>query len=142
MFINILIIFETLIFVVLSALHIYWALGGRLYWAAALPQFSSGKQVFVPSVGATWLVAWGLLGFAGATVAALPAFPHILSIPIVFWLNLAIGSIFLLRAIGDFKYIGFSKKIKNTAFARQDTRWYSPLCAVLAGSSFLIAFNL
>jgi hypothetical protein len=139
---NPLIILETLIFGSLSVLHIYWAVGGKQNLAEALPQHTSGKSVFIPSAGITWVVALGLLGFALITLSAMPNLQGFLPIKLVFWLNVIIGSIFLVRAIGDFKYVGFSKKIKNTTFARQDTRWYSPLCAGLAGSSFWIAFNL
>jgi hypothetical protein len=139
---NILIISETLIFAALAVLHIYWATGGKQYLAAALPQFDSGEKVFMPGAGITWVVALGLLGFAGATVSALPSLQGFLPNTVVFWLNLIIGGIFLLRAIGDFKYVGFSKTIRNTHFARQDLRYYSPLCSIVALSSFLIAFSL
>jgi hypothetical protein len=36
--------------------------------------------------------------------------------------------IFILRAIGEFKYIGFFKSIKTTAFGKLDTIFFSPLC--------------
>ncbi len=39
--------------------------------------------------------------------------------------------LFLLRAIGEFKYIGFFKKIKTTKFSEMDTKVYSPLCLVI-----------
>jgi hypothetical protein len=37
-----------------------------------------------------------------------------------------------LRAIGDFRYVGFFKRIRDSKFARLDTLAYSPLCAALA----------
>ncbi|TKI67695.1 DUF3995 domain-containing protein [Lysinibacillus mangiferihumi] len=40
--------------------------------------------------------------------------------------------IFLIRAIGDFKYVGFFKKIKHSQFARNDTWLYSPLCLFIS----------
>ncbi|KRE83053.1 hypothetical protein ASG89_13045 [Paenibacillus sp. Soil766] len=43
----------------------------------------------------------------------------------------------VLRAIGDFKYLGFFKKVKHTSFSYYDTRFYSPLCLFLA-ISFLL----
>lgn len=39
-----------------------------------------------------------------------------------------IAAIFLIRAIGEFKYVGFFKKVKHTKFWQSDTRYYSPLC--------------
>src|SRR5690606_30597553 len=41
-----------------------------------------------------------------------------------------ISGIFILRAIGDFKYVGFLKKIKETKFGKLDTKYYSPLCLI------------
>ena len=37
-----------------------------------------------------------------------------------------------LRAIGDFRYVGFFKRVRDSSFARLDTLAYSPLCAGLA----------
>ncbi|WP_307347298.1 DUF3995 domain-containing protein [Metabacillus malikii] len=47
--------------------------------------------------------------------------------------------IFFLRAIGDFKYLGFTKKIKNTNFSKYDTALYTPLCLYL-GLIFMISW--
>jgi hypothetical protein len=46
--------------------------------------------------------------------------------------------IFSLRAIGDFKYIGFFKQVKATEFARLDTVFYSPLCVMIALIGFIL----
>jgi hypothetical protein len=43
-----------------------------------------------------------------------------------------IAAVFALRAIGDFRYVGFFKRIRDSRFARLDTLAYSPLCACLA----------
>ena len=40
--------------------------------------------------------------------------------------------VFLLRAIGDFKYVGIFKTIKHSTFAQNDSKWYSPLCLFLS----------
>ncbi|WP_317130658.1 DUF3995 domain-containing protein [Psychroserpens sp. NJDZ02] len=40
--------------------------------------------------------------------------------------------IFLLIAIGEFKYIGFFKSIKKTDFGKLDTKLLSPLCLIIA----------
>lgn len=39
-----------------------------------------------------------------------------------------IAIIFLLRAMGDFNYVGFFKKVRETDFAINDSKYYSPLC--------------
>jgi hypothetical protein len=49
-----------------------------------------------------------------------------------------VAGIFLLRAIGDFHYIGFFKQVRDSRFARLDTLVYSPLCLLLAS---LILFS-
>jgi hypothetical protein len=45
--------------------------------------------------------------------------------------------IFLFRAAGEFKLVGFSKSVRGTAFATWDTWLFSPLC-VLLGAGFLV----
>ncbi len=42
-----------------------------------------------------------------------------------------ISIIFLLRAVGDFKYIRFINSITNTNFGKLDTKFLSPLCLVI-----------
>jgi len=39
--------------------------------------------------------------------------------------------IFILRAMGVFKYVGFFKKIKNTDFGKNDSKLFSPLCLAI-----------
>lgn len=38
----------------------------------------------------------------------------------------------LARAIGEFKYLGFFKRVHGSRFARLDSLVYSPLCLLLA----------
>ena len=40
--------------------------------------------------------------------------------------------IFLLRAIGEFKYVGIFKRVKKTKFGRFDTKLFSPLCLIIS----------
>jgi len=44
----------------------------------------------------------------------------------------ALAVMFAVRAIGDFKRVGFFKKIEGTVFATLDSRVYSPLYLVLS----------
>ena len=41
-------------------------------------------------------------------------------------------AVFLARAIGNFKTVGFFKAVRDSPFARWDTRAFSPLCLALA----------
>lgn len=51
-----------------------------------------------------------------------------------------IPSIFLLRAMGDFKYVGFFKKVKDTKFGQKDSQIFSPLCLMIALLGFSLQF--
>ncbi|PTT14637.1 DUF3995 domain-containing protein, partial [Flavobacterium sp. HMWF030] len=54
-----------------------------------------------------------------------------------FWI---IIFIFILRAIGDFNYVGFFKKHRNSEFALKDTKYYSPLCLLIGVLTLLVVF--
>ena len=43
-----------------------------------------------------------------------------------------LAAIFALRALGDFRFLGFFKTVQGTPFAHYDTWVYSPICAGLA----------
>jgi hypothetical protein len=51
-----------------------------------------------------------------------------------------ISLLFLLRTIGDFRYVGFFKSVTDTSFAHWDTVLFSPLCLFMAGAAFLISY--
>jgi hypothetical protein len=51
-----------------------------------------------------------------------------------------IVAVLLIRAIGDFRYAGLTKKIRNTSFAHKDTRIYTPFCLVIAALSTILQF--
>ena len=131
--------FNALTFLALAGLHVYWALGGERGLAAALPVRSDGARPLSPSPALTWLVALGLLAFAGLSAAPLGFGPGQLP----GWLRLANGVLaagFALRALGDFRYVGLGKRIRHTTFARRDTCYYTPLCLLLAaGCAYLAA---
>ncbi len=54
----------TAIFLILSAIHIYWALGGEVGKAAAIPVKNDGQRSFSPSKTGTLAVAVALFCFA------------------------------------------------------------------------------
>ena len=129
---------NALIFIMLSTVHAYWALGGKTELTASLPTDSGGTIRLRPTVGMTWTVALGLLLLAG--LSALHLFFGPGHFPV--WLRVADGSmaaIFGLRAVGDFRYVGLSKRIHGTTFARRDSRYYTPLCLLLAAGSGWLA---
>ena len=49
--------------------------------------------------------------------------------------------VLLLRAIGDFRYVGFFKRVRGTPFAELDTRFFSPLCLALSALASGVALG-
>lgn len=49
-----------------------------------------------------------------------------------------IALLFFIRAIGDFKYVGFFKSVKQTTFGTMDTTYYAPLCLVISSVGIII----
>ena len=131
---------NSLIFALLSGLHLYWMLGGKWGLDQVLPtKLGGGERMLNPGPVACIVVALGLLGFALYNVGLGLGFSLGLPFGAEKWGIWVLAGIFLLRAVGDFRYVGFFKKIKNTAFGRMDTRWYAPLCLYLGISSVWIA---
>lgn len=126
----------SLIFLVLSLLHFYWATGGRWGIDESVPTDIAGKKMLKTGVLACIVVGSGLLTFA--LFYSLPVFNIKLS-SFSNFLHWVIPSIFLLRAIGDFKYVGFFKSVRATKFGQLDTKYFSPLCVLLAGLGFIVA---
>ena len=130
------------IFASLAIIHFYWALGGRRSVNAAVPVFADNQQpLFKPGPLPTLIVGLGLLCFAGVillqmnmiTVSWVPA-------QFVRYISWGITAIFILRAIGDFKYVGFFKSVKATDFGRMDSQYYSPLCLLISILTSILHF--
>lgn len=125
------------VFIIVGFVHIYWALGGTLYIDFAIPTIE-GKPLFTPPNWLTFLVAVALFvlaflayGLHFFDMATYPyATPHI-------YLARVVGGFFIIRAIGDFRSVGFFKRVKSSGFARNDTRVYSPLFLFL-GLYFIV----
>ena len=127
--IHLFITINTLIFLFLSLLHVYWAMGGKWAYEGVFPQNPTGEKPLTtqPGIVATLIVAGGLFLFALVTLGNSGIFDQWLKIKYFHTGLWIITGIFLLRTVGDFKYVGFSKKIKGTLFAKKDTQIYSPL---------------
>lgn len=134
-------IFNTILLGLISAIHFYWLLGGKWGIDAALPTSKDGKKALNPRIFETLMVALGLLLMAllhidktGLIELNLPSWIDAYALRII-------AFIFLIRAIGEFRYVGFFKKIKNTKFARLDTRLYSPLCLLLSLNALITSLQ-
>lgn len=120
-----------------AAFHFYWGFGGRYGWRVAVPQRLDGTPLFVPSVAATFAVAFGLtfilLVIAVYTMQVDLAVPRSL-----LRIGMAVlALIFLARGLSWHPYVGLFKSVRSTDFGRNDTRFYSPGC-VIAGLGFLL----
>ncbi len=127
-----------LIFTVLSGFHFYWFFGGEWGLDKVIPsKDDTASSLAIPKF-ATLIVALGLFSF-GMIYLINAGFIH-LQIPnwIVNFGGYFIPAIFTLRAIGDFNYAGFFKKIKHTDFAKADSKIFAPLCLFIGIIGFLI----
>ncbi len=127
------------VFAGLSLIHVYWLFGGRVGQLAAIPEMNR-KPVFQPSVLVTLMVAIGLALCAVVIAGTAGVLTLPLSQTVLAWLTRALAVVLLLRAIGDFRLVGFFKRIRDSRFARLDTTVYSPLCLALAIGSAVVGF--
>jgi len=130
------------VFIALALLHFSWALGNEWGFDAALPKKENGERLMTPRKVDSFIVGIGLLGIAVYYLAM----GKWIALGLPEWLMnyglWAIAAIFLLRAIGEFRYVGLFKKITTTDFARLDTRLYSPLCLFLSFSAFYLILGV
>lgn len=127
-----------IVFFILGLIHFNWVFDGKWGLEQAIPTKENGDLVMKPRkidsasvgiglllFGAFYLIKSGLLGFH------LPLWAN----TYVSWI---IPSIFLLRSIGEFKYVGFFKKIKHTAFGKADTKIFSPLTILIGALGIFV----
>ena len=133
---NVVSIIVAIAFAVLAILHIYWASGGRLNIRKMVP-VAGGEPLFIPGPVGTFVVAVILICF---TMVALGlGFYNMVSVACQPYLEIAgytIGGVLVLRSIGEFRYVGFFKRVRGSEFAKIDSWVYSPFC-LLTGSAFL-----
>lgn len=119
----------TAIFSCIAVIHIYWAFGGNWGKQQAIPTTTNGKPLFTPGFSACLGVSIAFLSLITFIyIENFNYFPP--AIYTSLWVCIAL--IFLVRSTGDFKYVGFFKKIRETKFAKLDTNYYSPLCLFIA----------
>jgi len=126
------------VFTVLGLWHLYWAFGGSFLKSAAIPSTENSDSsapddpVFEPGPRLTALVGLAILTMTIPVAGAGRLIPSPIPAAILPWMCFGLAAIFLFRAIGDFKYVGFFKRVKSSSFSRYDTFVYSPLCCFLA----------
>lgn len=110
----------------IAALHVAWMFGARWGRRVVLPEVE-GRPAFVPSRLLTAFVA-AAFAAAGAVVVIASRSES----PPWAWLTVAGACLFALRALGDFRLVGLTKRVLGTPFARWDDRLFTPLCVLLA----------
>ena len=118
------------VFVALAAWHFKMALSVTMD-TRAIPSVD-GKPLFEPSKAATAAVGVVLLLFAALVAATAGFISTGLPRDVLAWLCYGLALGLFARAIGEFKYVGFFKKVRGSEFARMDTLLYSPLCLMMA----------
>jgi hypothetical protein len=128
------------VFLVLALWHFRMAFAPATGEGGAVPSVE-GRPLFVPSKRATVGVGIALLSFAALIAATAGLLP--LAVPrfVLVWLSYGLALGLLVRAIGEFKYVGFFKRVRGSRFARLDTLVYSPLCLFLAVGVALVALH-
>ncbi len=129
------------IYTVLAFIHFAWALGGKWGFDFAVPTNENGEKMFNPQKKDCIVVGLGLSIFALFYLIK----SNITFFEIPYWIfeigGWIIPSVFIIRAIGDFKYIGFFKKTRSTNFGHLDTRFFSPLCLLIGLSGMIIQIS-
>ena len=137
-FLNIIGLILPIILFSLGTLHVYWALGGNWGASGAIPT-KDGIALFNPSSLATIFVSLALFAAAFIVLGRIGILIKLIQLPFIFyWGTWGIAPVFLLRAMVEFKYIGFFKIYKDSIFSYWDTRLFSPLCFFISLCAFLI----
>jgi len=127
-----------MVFVLLALWHVGMAAMPPSGRSGAVPTVG-GKALFTPSRLATLAVAAVLLMFAALVAATAGLIDSGISRTVLAGLCYALATGLLVRAIGEFKYLGLFKRMRASRFATLDTWVYSPLCLLLAAGVASVA---
>lgn len=115
----------------LAALHFAWAAGWQRFGAGAIPTRpgNDGSEAEEPLFEPPALSTVGV-GVALATAALVVLRAGFTGRGRV--LAMVVSMVFGARAVGDRRYVGYTKRVRGTAFARKDYLLYSPLCVLVS----------
>ena len=119
------------LFALLALWHFYMALAGTGGGDSAAIPSVEGRPLFAPSRRATVAVGVALLLFAALVAGTAGMWKLGLPPRLLAWPCSALALGLLARAVGEFRYVGFFKRVRGSRFARMDTLLYSPLCLLL-----------
>nr|WP_288932106.1 DUF3995 domain-containing protein [uncultured Allomuricauda sp.] len=121
----------SLILIGLGMIHFNWVIGGKFGFVETLPTKENGERVLNPKKIDSAIVGIGLIAFGFFYVLKSGLIEYNLPEWIIKYGSWIIPIIFLLRAVGEFKYVGFFKSVRKTDFAKLDTKLFSPLCLII-----------
>jgi hypothetical protein len=127
------------LFLTLAGIHVLWAFSGRTVSGRIIPT-ENGVPVFRPGRAATLAVAALLAAAAGVSLwrgvwpDTGPSWVPRIGIVVI-------AVVFAARAVGDFRLVGFFKRVRDTSFARNDTLVFSPLCAAISALALWLALG-
>ncbi|TGL44626.1 DUF3995 domain-containing protein [Leptospira perdikensis] len=131
-----------MIFLILALLHFLWSIGILWGFEVALPRKKDGSFLFYPKRIDSFIVGLFLLLLSSFYFTLTGIIQPLLDSQIYkigCWFTTVI---FGIRAIGDFNYLGFTKRIKNKEFAYFDTILFSPLCLLISLLTYLVQSGL
>ncbi|WP_299775546.1 DUF3995 domain-containing protein [uncultured Pseudoteredinibacter sp.] len=121
-------ILVAVIMLLVSLFHFYWAFGGEYGLQSSGPVMEEGVE-FKPPAAVIFVVACLLAGLAVLSLQLVWPWQPIKEY--IAYVGYLISFVFIVRSIGDFKYVGFFKKVYNSDFANLDTKYFSPLILLL-----------
>ncbi len=132
------ILFNLSAFVSLSIMHLFWFLGGKTGLKFAFPNNSKHKKkTYSPGKMALLLYVLLFLTMSLICIAQTDIVDGVFNQETIIWGNRVTGIIFMARALGSFQYVGFTKSMRGSEFAKLDTFMISPLCLAIAICSYL-----
>ncbi len=125
-------ILNSLFFAALALIHLNWLLGGSFGSHLLIPTDGNNRLLYKPNGTKVAVLCAGFLLFILVNLMRTGILVESTVEPISRYGIAAIGMLLLLRAIGDFSYVGFSKRFYNSRFAYTDSWIFSPVCLVMA----------
>jgi hypothetical protein len=124
-----------LVLAAIAALHVFWALGGRVAFGSVLPEID-GRPAFTPTRAVTFAVALGLFAASVLVLGRADLLGPRAPAALFKWPVLALAAVFLARGVGDFRLVGVFKRVRGTSFAAWDSWLFSPLCLAISLGAF------
>ena len=112
-------------------IHLNWVIGGKFGYVESLPTKENGERVLNPKKIDSAIIGIGLIAFGIFYMIESGLIEYNLPEWIIKYGSWIIPIIFLLRAVGEFKYVGFFKSVRKTEFGKLDTKLFSPLCLII-----------